>query len=448
MDKNNVDNIDDKENKEIKETKKDEKSKSKTANKSENVDVNENANINEKVKKGVKITNIIIGILVVIVIGLIAYLSIDIYVNTIKNKLTDTITLKRYKDETFNVITDKYEEEFYSYNIKIASREINKNYDEDYKKYLEFPYTVSKAMTYDEYVSYCESLNLATKYDDPNKSYIVLSGIYRMIEKNYSLAGVKYDENHATIYLQNNDEIYSYNRYCISEARDEILIFIIPTDNKIDSVSMEYAITSEEFDRLKEDHHSFSEPLVTCDKPIIYLYPEEETNVNVKLTNDDLITCSYPKYSKEGWSVIAKPNGDLIDINTSRNLYSLYYESKVLQDIKMTDEGFCVSKDDVIPFLEEKLSILGLTEHEQEEFIIYWLPRLEENKYNYIRFLTQDEINNLLPLEVNPKPDTIIRVIMVFKGLDEKVNIKNEQVIEPLQRNGFTLVEWGGANIK
>ena len=34
--------------------------------------------------------------------------------------------------------------------------------------------------------------------------------------------------------------------------------------------------------------------------------------------------------------------------------------------------------------LEEKLAILGLTERESEEFIVYWLPKLEKNKYNYI----------------------------------------------------------------
>ena len=48
---------------------------------------------------------------------------------------------------------------------------------------------------------------------------------------------------------------------------------------------------------------------------------------------------------------------------------------------------------DVIKFLEEKLGILGLTEREAEEFIVYWLPLMEKNKYNYIRFETLEEIN-------------------------------------------------------
>ena len=45
---------------------------------------------------------------------------------------------------------------------------------------------------------------------------------------------------------------------------------------------------------------------------------------------------------------------------------------------------------------EEKLAILGLNEREAEEFIIYWLPKLESNKYNYIRFATEEEIRNCI----------------------------------------------------
>ena len=39
------------------------------------------------------------------------------------------------------------------------------------------------------------------------------------------------------------------------------------------------------------------------------------------------MTCSYPKYTNE-WKVIAESNGNLIDLETKRNLYALYYESK------------------------------------------------------------------------------------------------------------------------
>nr|MCR4766491.1 hypothetical protein [Saccharofermentans sp.] len=46
--------------------------------------------------------------------------------------------------------------------------------------------------------------------------------------------------------------------------------------------------------------------------PIIYLYPEEETEVNVKLTLDGNLTSSYPHYNDAlGWTVTASPDGTL-----------------------------------------------------------------------------------------------------------------------------------------
>lgn len=185
---------------------------------------------------------------------------------------------------------------------------------------------------------------------------------------------------------------------------------------------------------------------ITAYKPIIYLYPTKDTEVSVKLKYKDNITVSYPKYS-DGWNVLAKKDGSLIDILTNKNLYSLYYENKNAVKFKVEKDGFIVKGTNIAEFLEEKLSILGLTERETEEFIIYWLPKLETNKYNYIRFATTDEINENMPLEINPNPDTIIRVLMTFKGLEKPINIQ-EQQLETTNRTGFVAVEWGGTEIE
>lgn len=181
-------------------------------------------------------------------------------------------------------------------------------------------------------------------------------------------------------------------------------------------------------------------------KPIIYLYPTKKTNVTLKLLKSNNITCSYPKYINE-WNVTAETNGNLVDNTTGRSLYSLYYESKNVVNFKMEDAGFIVKGEDTIEFLEGKLAILGLTEREAEEFIIYWLPKLESNKYNYIRFASLDEINENMPLEINPNPDTIIRVLMTFKGLDNPIDVEEQELITP-NRTGFVAVEWGGTEIK
>lgn len=197
------------------------------------------------------------------------------------------------------------------------------------------------------------------------------------------------------------------------------------------------------YDSLKSWYRIKTMPI--SDKPIIYLYPTEDTEISVKLLKDENLTCSYPKY-KDEWKVLAQSNGNLKDLATDRQLYSLYYESKNNIEFNIEKEGFVVKGEDTIAFLEEKLAILGLTEREAEEFIVYWLPRLEANKYNYIRFATLDEINENMPLEINPNPDTIIRVLMTFKGLESPIDVQEQQLETP-NRTGFVAVEWGGTEI-
>lgn len=182
-------------------------------------------------------------------------------------------------------------------------------------------------------------------------------------------------------------------------------------------------------------------------KPIIYIYPTKTIDVKVKLGEPQNLICTYPKYAKEGWNITAQPDGTLTDKITGRKLYSLYWEGKDKEEFKVEKEGFCVEREKTAEFLEKKLNILGLNYKEQEEFIVYWLPKLEANKYNYIRFATMEEIEKNMPLEVSPAPDTLIRVLMAWKGLDEQVQVEEQQLTK-IERNGYTVVEWGGTEIK
>ncbi len=177
-------------------------------------------------------------------------------------------------------------------------------------------------------------------------------------------------------------------------------------------------------------------------KPMIYLYPEKTTEVSVRLGDPEKLTSVYPKYN-DGWKVTAKPGGTLVGMD-GREYYGLYWEGK--GSYKETDEGFVVKGDEVAEFLEEKLAILGLNEREAEEFIVYWLPKMNKNEYNYVRFATTAEIEKDMPLEVTPKPDTTIRIMMVAKKLEAPKTLK-EQKLSPVERKGFTVIEWGGTDL-
>ena len=109
-------------------------------------------------------------------------------------------------------------------------------------------------------------------------------------------------------------------------------------------------------------------------------------------------------------------------------------------------KGFVVKREDTRAFLEDSLAKLGLTQKEANEFIIYWLPRLEQNEYNLIAF--QDEVyKENAELIITPAADTTIRVFMAWKGLEEPIEIE-PQVLEAPERVGFVAVEWGGTEIK
>lgn len=195
-------------------------------------------------------------------------------------------------------------------------------------------------------------------------------------------------------------------------------------------------------------NHYNGQEIFPVDKPIIYLYPSSETVLNIKLGRPENLTTTYPKYELSGWNVLAYPNGDLIDLNTSKKLYALYWEGKSDFDNIKFDKGFVVSGEDSARFLEEKLELLGLNYKESEEFITYWLPKLEKNPFNYVYFMTTEEIEKDMPIEVSVKPDTTIRIRMIFQGLDQYEAIQ-EQILEPAPtRSGFTLVEWGGSEIE
>ena len=247
--------------------------------------------------------------------------------------------------------------------------------------------------------------------------------------------GCNYLDSRIISFKENRNvaEVEMYENASGYVADTELDIYFIPISKEITSAKICY----EKPKKQKVDDVEY--------KPIIYIYPTNEMTVSVKLLNKDRITCSYPKYI-DGWNVLAKPNGDLKDLDTGRNLYALYYESKNKISFDVQNDGFVVKGEDTSKFLEEKLAILGLNERETEEFIVYWLPKLEKNKYNYIRFATLDEINENMPLDIKPKPESIIRILMTYKELEEQKEIE-EQKLETPVREGYTVVEWGGTKI-
>lgn len=184
-------------------------------------------------------------------------------------------------------------------------------------------------------------------------------------------------------------------------------------------------------------------PIAVPEKPVIYLYPEAPTEVSVKLTIDGKLTCTYPAYGK-GWdNFVAHPDGTLI-FPDGKEYYCLYWEGIQNMDCDFT-RGFCVRGEDTAAFLEWALTEQGLTPREANEFIIYWLPRMEQNPYNVISFQTEAYTEGAV-LEIAPNPDSLLRVFMAYYPTDEAVEIPSQE-FTPFERVGFAVVEWGGCEL-
>lgn len=179
----------------------------------------------------------------------------------------------------------------------------------------------------------------------------------------------------------------------------------------------------------------------TAAKPVIYLYPEKEMEVSVSLEYMGELTCIYP-IGAGSWIVTAFPDGRLINRADGKEYSYLYWEGLSGMDFDFS-KGFVVKGADTALFLQDKLAAHGLTPREYNEFIVYWLPLMQGNAYNLISFQGIAHTSNAI-LNITPRPDSLLRVFMAYKALDEAIDIE-PQVIPDFKREGFTVIEWGGA---
>ena len=169
-----------------------------------------------------------------------------------------------------------------------------------------------------------------------------------------------------------------------------------------------------------------------------------ELDVTVRLDYAGTLTSTYPAY-QDGWHVLAQPDGTLTDPDTGRQYYCLFWEGVNDANYDLST-GFCVAGEDTAAFLEQTLAELGLNEREANEFIIYWLPRMEGNAWNLISFQGA-AYTDAAVLDIDPEPDRMLRVFMAWKKLDRPVEVP-PQTFQPFERSGFTVVEWGGCEMK
>jgi len=184
---------------------------------------------------------------------------------------------------------------------------------------------------------------------------------------------------------------------------------------------------------------------ITVDKPVIYLYPEEETEVELKLNIAGDPIFFYPAY-ENGWKFTASESGELTFGDNAYNyLFWEAAQSRTFSEEELKT-GFNVKKGDVVSFLEQKLTLAGLNSKEQADFITYWGPRLSANELNFVRFEFNEACNRYAEIDISPEPAHVYRLYMTWMKIESELDVV-PQKIETFNRDGFTVLEWGGSEL-
>jgi len=208
-----------------------------------------------------------------------------------------------------------------------------------------------------------------------------------------------------------------------------------------------------------------------CGKPVLYLYPEQPTNIVVSFTKPMEITYSIPTYRSD-WYVRAESDGTLTDLVPERtdcaSIDDTHFGSEYAQIACEKNQypylywagnrvgmsypfnphiGWIVGRAELWQFLAGKVDEVGFTEKEKQDFLSYWVPVLLEKgaPWYHIRFLQTSDMNQFIPMDIRPEPDRYYRLFLDWKPLNaEPVYPVAPQALDPIIRKGFTVVEWGG----
>ncbi|MES2587520.1 MAG: hypothetical protein V4622_00990 [Bacteroidota bacterium] len=194
-------------------------------------------------------------------------------------------------------------------------------------------------------------------------------------------------------------------------------------------------------------------PEISTEKPVIYAYNSSDIDVSIKLNPVGNLCFTYPQISpSNSWEMTLK-NNNFVDSKGNEYPY-LFWDSKQKGVKFMKNEngilfGEVLAKEDVISYLDSTLSAVGFNSREKTDFITYWGPKLTQNNYVFMQFMTQNECKEFADYTILPKPDHFNRFYMLFTGY-EKLPGKLELVpndFVPFKRDGFHVLEWGGSEV-
>lgn len=186
---------------------------------------------------------------------------------------------------------------------------------------------------------------------------------------------------------------------------------------------------------------------IMVDKPVVYLYPETDLEFCTEVTPRGEFSFTYPAY-ENGWHGTAHPDGSMTI--AGKNYPYLFWDAKmqINQSDMKQDEGFIVHKDQVVAFLEQKLTQMGFSSREQTDFITYWGPRLTQEPMVFIQFAWNDACDRFAEMDIYPQPDHVNRLYILWTAVGKQPDFKVvPQQLPVFDRSGFDVLEWGGSEV-
>lgn len=177
-------------------------------------------------------------------------------------------------------------------------------------------------------------------------------------------------------------------------------------------------------------------------EPILYVYADPPTEVAIAPLAPLRFFTTRP-HGPHGWKGIAQPDGSIVI--DGRRWPRLFWEGRSVW-FRPPSEAVVVAENDIAAFLRTALVAQGLRGREVHEFLNAWLPDLEGQGPVRIGFHHPDTIEAIAPLDIQPQPDTLIRVLMDAAATDAPPDWDGTlpAFSQPPQREGIVVVEWGG----
>lgn len=197
----------------------------------------------------------------------------------------------------------------------------------------------------------------------------------------------------------------------------------------------------------------FCQYLVTG-SPWIYAYAPTPTTLSIVPRPVGDIAYAQPPLLHGGWSVTTTSSNSLtLSTGITKPALHWEYSAKPVQEALRTyrnqhpsddTRGFIIPTHELQSFIATLSSDMGLNQTERENLIAeLQRPSLAFTQpYIKITFASQEFLQNTLPLDVNPQPDSLSRVFIVLQGITAPYSIQ-QPPLPRISRTGLTVVETG-----